>query len=83
MPATILGAVDIVVNDSCHHKTYILCDCPKVLKDCFGCSIGGRADSERQRSWEMIVVWTREVAVAVLTSAQTLDHEMEILGLNK
>lgn len=27
VPATILGAVDIVVNDSCHHKTYILCDC--------------------------------------------------------
>lgn len=54
-----------------------------VLKDCFGCSIGGRADSKRQRCWEMIVVWTREVAVAVLTSAQTLDHEMEILGLNK
>ena len=84
MPATILGAVDIVVNDSCHHKNYILCDCTKVLKDCFGCSVGGRVDSKRQRRWEMIVVWTREVAVAMLTSAQILGHEMEILGgLNK
>ena len=34
MPGTILGVMDTVVNNSCHHRNYILCDCPQVLKDC-------------------------------------------------
>lgn len=84
MPGTILGVMDTVVNNFCHHRNYILCDCPQVLKDCFGCSLGGRVESKRQGCWGMIVVWTGEGAVEMLTNVQIVHHEMETIGgLNK
>ena len=151
MPGNILHVTDTVVNNLCHHRNYILCDCPQVLgwsvclkcgrhsfnpwvgkipwrrkwqptpvllpgkshglrslvgyspwgckesdtterlhfhfqvlKDYFCCSLGRRVESKRQGCWEMIVVWTREVAVEMLTTVQIVDHEMETLGgLNK
>ena len=31
MSGTILRVMHTVVNNSCHHRNYILCDCPQVL----------------------------------------------------
>ena len=56
----------------------------QVLKDYFCCSLGRRVESKRQGCWDTIVVWTREVAVEMLTTVQIVYHEMETLGgLNK